>query len=117
MQHVYDRIMLGICIGYIISKTNIHVCVVGYKCSNMFQASLYDVGHDVSTSWHGSTCLVLCMFLCALYLFKETTFPYLADQATRISVQNLLYFYSQKSNNILGSNWICLEVLKDVPAS
>jgi len=50
-------------------------------------------------------------------LFKETIFPYLIDQAMCIAVQNQLYFYSQRSNNILGDNWICLEVLKDVPFS
>ena len=74
---------------------------------------------------HVSGIFVRCWTRCSnilarfnvLYLFKETTFPYLADQATRISVQNLLYFYSQKSNNILGNNWICLEVPKDVPTS
>jgi len=57
------------------------------------------------------------MFVRARYLIKETTFPYLVDQATHISAHNQLYFYSQKSNNILGNKGICLEVLKDVPTS
>jgi hypothetical protein len=59
----------------------------------MFQhilALLRDVGYDAPTSWHGSVCLVVH----ALYLIKESPSSYLADQATRIFVQNQLWFYS-----------------------
>jgi hypothetical protein len=50
-----DKFVLGICIGFIIAKTNIHVLML----DTMFQhvlAFLRDVGCDVPTSWHGSVC-------------------------------------------------------------
>jgi len=80
---------LGICIGFIVAKTNIHVLML----DTMFQhvlAFLRDVGYDAPTSWHGYVYLVVR----ALNLIKESISLYLADQATRIFVQNQLCFYS-----------------------
>jgi len=34
---------------------------------------LYDVGHDVPTSWHGSVCPVCVVWFSQFYLFEETT--------------------------------------------
>jgi len=50
-----------------------------------------DVGYDVSTSWHGSVCLVHAYLYVRPLLFKEIIFPYLIDQATRISLQYQLW--------------------------
>ena len=60
---------MGICIGCIVAKTNILVCVVGTNVPTWVHAYLY----------------------ARPLLFKETIFPYLIDQATRISLQNQLW--------------------------
>jgi len=80
--------MLGICIGCIVAKTNIHVCVVGTNVPTYFRhpCTMLDVMFQ-----HPST--VQCaLFHARLYtrfiLFKEIVFPYLIDQTTRISLQN-----------------------------
>jgi hypothetical protein len=83
--------MLGICIGCIIAKTNIHVCVVGYnvpKCFRHFCKML-----DTMFQHPGTVQCALyhaCLYA-RLLLFKETIFPYLIDQTTRISLQNQLW--------------------------
>ena len=109
--------MLGICIGCIIAKTKIHVCVVGYNIPTWFK----HLHKMLDTMFHHSGTVQCALFhacLCArVILFKETIFPYLTDQVTRISIHNQLYFYSQRSNYILGNIWMLLEVPKDVPTS
>ena len=91
--------VLGISIGCIIAKTNIHVWVVGYNVQTCFK-HLYNMLDTMFQ--HPSTvqCALFhaCLFA-RLILFKETIFPYLIDQATRISLQNQLCFYSQRINN------------------
>jgi hypothetical protein len=57
LNKVTIKNLLGICIGFIIAKTNIHVLML----DTMFQhvlAFLRDVGYDVPTSWHSSMCPV-----------------------------------------------------------
>ena len=88
--------LLGICIGCIIAKTNILVCVSWNQCSNMW------LGISVRCWIHFSNILAQFSvpgFMPVLYahplLFKETIFPYLIDQATRISLQNQLWNISR----------------------
>ena len=78
--------MLDICIGCIVAKTNIHVCVVGTNVPTCHLCKMLDMMFQ-----HPGT--VQCAWVHAyLYarplLFKETIFPYLIDQATRMSLQN-----------------------------
>jgi len=82
--------LLGICIGCIIAKTNIHVCVVGYYVPTCFR----HLCKMLNTMFqHPGTvqCALFhaCLYAC-LILFKETIFPYLINQATHISLQNQL---------------------------
>jgi len=82
--------LLGIYIGCIIAKTNIHVCIVGYYVPTCFKYLCKML--DTMFQHHGTIqCALFHACLNAhLILFKETIFPYLIDQATRISLQNQL---------------------------
>jgi len=83
-------ILLGICIGCIVAKTNIHVCVVRYNVPTCFRR-LYKM-LDMMFQHPGTVHRALfhaCLYV-HLILFKEIIFPYLIDHATRISLQNQL---------------------------
>jgi len=82
--------VLGICIGCIIAKTNILDCVVGYYVPTCFR----HLSKMLDTMFQHPGTVQCALFHVCLYarliLFKETIFPYLFDQATRISLQNPL---------------------------
>jgi len=82
---------LGICIGCIVAKTNIYVCVVGTNVPTWFKHLCEMLDRMFQ---HPSTiqcARVLACLYARLSLFKETIFPYLIKQATCISLQNQLW--------------------------
>jgi len=83
--------LLGICIGCIVAKTNIHVCVVGTNVPTWFR-HLCEILDKIFQNPGTVQCVgVLACLYARLILFKETIFPYLIEQTTCISLQNQLW--------------------------
>jgi len=83
--------VLGICIGCIIAKTNIHVC----KAGNYVPTYLWHLYEMLNMMFQhsGTVCALFHACLYARFItIKESTSSYLADQAMRICVQNQLCF-------------------------
>jgi len=86
------RNVVGICIGCIVAKTNILMCVIGTNVPTCFRKLC--VMLDTMFQHPGTVqCAWLYAYLYVRFiLFKETIFPYRIDQAMRISVHNQFCF-------------------------
>ena len=97
------HVVLGICIGCIIAKINIHGCVVGYNVPTCFR----NLCKMLDTMFQHPGRVQFALFHACLYarllLFKETIFQYLIDRATHISLQNQLCNIPKRRVYILGN--------------
>jgi len=70
----------------------------------------WDVGHDVSTSWHGSVCPVLCLVFthAFIYLRNPRLISCWSNCVFLVHNQNICYFL--KECYLIRKLWICTEM-------